>query len=440
MRKDLVFSRLKNIIISLLVSSLCVSGAVADDDTDEQTMAEKQQSSVEYAQNIYQLLLAEMAVSREEYNNALALYINLAHNSKNEEIIKNAISLAVSLKADEVASQLINEWAKSAPESIAAKVYLVRMNIVNGNLKKAEAILNQIPPNNEYKDEVTYLKSLVLIDMKDTEKALGLLKSLDHSKYESEASFFSGQIYEIQNKTDLAISWYNKVSEGKYYFQAQVRLTMLFIQQGLYTKALDTLNYLRPMNKQEAITKITIQADLELMLNKNEDAITTLTKGLVLQPHDLNFLYMRGLAYANIGKVSLAQDDFEEVLTKEPNNADVLNAYGYALTNNSNRYKEAFELISKALKLSPDSPAIQDSMGWVLYKLGEQEQALVYLKKAYEAVPEGEIGAHYAVVLYSLGDKAAFQEVVNKMKSLQPDNKHAIDILIENGINLENED
>ncbi|MDC0535888.1 tetratricopeptide repeat protein, partial [Francisellaceae bacterium] len=346
---------------------------------------------------------------------------------------------AVSLKADEVANQLINEWVDEAPESIAAKVYLVRMNIVKGNLKQAEDLLNQIPPNKEYHDEITYLKSLVLIDMKDTTKALGLLESLDHSKYESEASFFAGQIYEVQNKTDLAISWYSKVSEGKYYFQAQVRLAMLFIQKGLYAKALASVSYLKPSNKTEAITKVTIQADLELMLNKNEEAITTLTKGLVLSPHDLNYLYMRGLAYANIGKLSLAQDDFEEVIANEPNNADVLNAFGYALTNNSDRYKEAYELISKALKLSPDSPAIQDSMGWVLYKLGENKQALKYLEQAYQTVPEGEIGAHYAVVLYSLGDKDKFQEVVNKIKALQPNNKHAIDILNGNGINLKNE-
>jgi tetratricopeptide (TPR) repeat protein len=402
-------------------------------------MSDKQQASAEYAQNIYQLLLAEMAVSREEYNNALALYINLSRNTKNEEIIKNAISLAVSLKADEVANQLINEWVDEAPESIAAKVYLVRMNIVKGNLKQAEDLLNQIPPNKEYHDEITYLKSLVLIDMKDTTKALGLLESLDHSKYESEASFFAGQIYEVQNKTDLAISWYSKVSEGKYYFQAQVRLAMLFIQKGLYAKALASVSYLKPSNKTEAITKVTIQADLELMLNKNEEAITTLTKGLALSPHDLNYLYMRGLAYANIGKLSLAQDDFEEVIANEPNNADVLNAFGYALTNNSDRYKEAYELISKALKLSPDSPAIQDSMGWVLYKLGENKQALKYLEQAYQTVPEGEIGAHYAVVLYSLGDKDKSQEVVNKIKALQPNNKHAIDILNGNGINLKNE-
>ena len=393
-------------------------------------------ASMVHAQNIYQLMLAEMAVSREEYNNALALYVNLSHNTQNEEIIKNAISLAVSLKAEKVANHLIDSWTKSAPENIAAKVYKVRMLIMKGQLADAQEVLNKIPPNKEFQDEVTYLKSLILIDMHDTKQALGLLETLNHSKYESEASFFSGQIYEMQNNTDLAISWYNKVTQGKYVFQAKVRLAILFMKKGLYSKALETISYLKPTNKETAITKITVQADLQLMLNKNKQAITTLTKGLKLQPHDVEFLYMRGLAYSNLGKLSLAQNDFEEVLAKDPDNADALNAYGYALVNNSNRYQEAYEMISKALNLAPNSPAIQDSMGWVLYKLGQNKNALKYLETAYRAIPQGEISAHYAIVLYKLGEMKKFQDVLDKIKSLQPNNKYAIDILKENNIKI----
>ncbi|MFT6835811.1 MAG: tetratricopeptide (TPR) repeat protein [Francisellaceae bacterium] len=429
-------NRFRKIAISACLTLFCVSPIFADDIEPNSLDATNGKTSVEYAQSIYQLMLAEMAISREEYNNALALYINLARNTHNEEVIKNAISLAVSLKAESVTNHLIDDWIKKAPDSISAKVFKVRVLMIKGKLSQAEDLLNKIPPNKEYNDEITYLKSLILLELKDTQQALGLLETLNHSKYESDASFFSAQIYDMQNKTDLAIIWYSKVTDGKYVFQSNIRLAILLLQKGLVAKALSTVIYLKPENKKEAITKITVQADLELMLSKNKASVITLTKGLSLVPHNSGFLYMRGLAYANLGQLSLAQVDFEEVLAKEPNNAEVLNALGYAIANNSNRYQQAYDMISKALKITPDSPAIMDSMGWVLFKLGRYKEALIYLKKSYAAVPEGEIGAHYAVVLNKLGDIKSSKKIINQIRSLQPSNKHAIDILKENNIDL----
>ena len=59
-----------------------------------------------------------------------------------------------------------------------------------------------------------------------------------------------------------------------------------------------------------------------------------------------------------------------------PNDADALNALGYSLTNLTSRYKEAYQLISKALEIKSDSFYILDSMGWVYFKLGDLERSI----------------------------------------------------------------
>ena len=41
------------------------------------------------------------------------------------------------------------------------------------------------------------------------------------------------------------------------------------------------------------------------------------------------------------------------------------------------------ELIEKALKLAPDDSFIIDSMGWVLYRMGDLKDALGYLRRAF---------------------------------------------------------
>ena len=85
-------------------------------------------------------------------------------------------------------------------------------------------------------------------------------------------------------------------------------------------------------------------------------------------------------------------------------NSTALNALGYTLTNRTQRHEEGYALISKALALQPDEPAILDSMGWALYRMNRLEEALDYLTRAYAAFPDPEVAAHLGEVLWVSGD------------------------------------
>jgi len=61
--------------------------------------------------------------------------------------------------------------------------------------------------------------------------------------------------------------------------------------------------------------------------------------------------------------------------------------------------ERARELIEKALKLEPKNAAYLDSLGWVLYKLNQPQEALQYLLKAVELLDEPD-----ATVYDHLGD------------------------------------
>ena len=55
------------------------------------------------------------------------------------------------------------------------------------------------------------------------------------------------------------------------------------------------------------------------------------------------------------------------------NGAAALNALGYTLADQTDRYEEAYELLKRAIAIMPDDPAIIDSMGWVHYRLGNYD-------------------------------------------------------------------
>ena len=79
-----------------------------------------------------------------------------------------------------------------------------------------------------------------------------------------------------------------------------------------------------------------------------------------------------------------------------------LNAFGYTLADRTERYDEAQKLIKKALDIDPESAAIIDSWGWVLYRQGENEEALKYLKQAYERLRDAEVAGHIVEVLVAM--------------------------------------
>ena len=57
------------------------------------------------------------------------------------------------------------------------------------------------------------------------------------------------------------------------------------------------------------------------------------------------------------------------------------------------------------MAMAPDDAYIRDSLGWVLFKQGEMQQAREVLKDAFEKRPDADIAAHLGEVLWKLGDQ-----------------------------------
>lgn len=92
--------------------------------------------------------------------------------------------------------------------------------------------------------------------------------------------------------------------------------------------------------------------------------------------------YMLGAIYERQKKYDLAEQEFRKVLGVNPNNAAVLNYYGYMLANRGIRLDEATSLIQKAVDQDPNNGAFLDSLGWAYYKQNKFMEAQDYLEKA----------------------------------------------------------
>jgi Flp pilus assembly protein TadD len=98
------------------------------------------------------------------------------------------------------------------------------------------------------------------------------------------------------------------------------------------------------------------------------------------------------------------------------------------LADRTDEFREAEKLIRKALRYDPDSPAIIDSLGWVLYKRGHNEKALEQLEKAYSQFPDPEVAAHVVVVLVAMERDDDALELLAEAEARNPDSELLRDV------------
>ena len=75
--------------------------------------------------------------------------------------------------------------------------------------------------------------------------------------------------------------------------------------------------------------------------------------------------------------------------------------------------------------MSPDSPAIQDSLGWVLFRQGKIKEALPVLERAWRNSRDSEIAAHYGEALWKTGDEGQARYIWQQALHASPDDTAA---------------
>jgi tetratricopeptide (TPR) repeat protein len=94
--------------------------------------------------------------------------------------------------------------------------------------------------------------------------------------------------------------------------------------------------------------------------------------------------FLLGSIYERQKRFDQAEQQFRKVLEVNPDNAPVLNYYGYMLADRGIRLDEAGSLIERALKQEPNNGAYLDSLGWAFYKQNKLPEAEENLHKAID--------------------------------------------------------
>jgi Flp pilus assembly protein TadD len=162
--------------------------------------------------------------------------------------------------------------------------------------------------------------------------------------------------------------------------------------------------------------------------NDPEAATALLEQGLAAYPDNAALRYARVLQWQREGRMRRAVTELESLVADNPDNSTLLNALGYLLTDELGRHEEARNYIQRALALEPDSAAIIDSMGWVLYHLGDLRAAHDYLERAYRLEADPEIAAHLVQTRLDLDQREAALQLLEQSLAANPESPHLLEL------------
>jgi tetratricopeptide (TPR) repeat protein len=235
--------------------------------------------------------------------------------------------------------------------------------------------------------------------------------------------FYLGQLNEDRKRPDEALKWYSAVAQGEQFIPAQARYAAILAKQGRLPEARKHLQQATASSPQQRVQLTQAEAQLLRDANAYQEAFDVLGQALAQMPDNPDLLYDHAMAAEKLNRLDILEANLKQLIKLRPDHAHAYNALGYTLADRNQRVEEAYRLIETALKLAPDDPFIQDSMGWVLYRMGRNQEGLDYLQRAFKQRPDAEIAAHLGEVLWVLDQRDGARKIWTEALKAHPDNE-----------------
>ena len=252
----------------------------------------------------------------------------------------------------------------------------------------------------------------------------------------SDARLALVQIAEQQGDYAAAIQQLNLIEEPALRFQAAVHQAVLEARSGDMRRAQRTLDMSDPQGVQEQAVVALTRASIYRQAGRTDEAVQVLERADRALPETAEIKYDLAMLYERQGNYDGFERLMHEVIALQPMDANAYNALGYTYADQNRKLDEAQDLLEQALELEPDNPYILDSVGWYLYRIGDNQGALEYLLRSYAQLPEAEVAAHLGEVYWAKGREEEAMQVWAEGLAIDADNPTIQETLKRLGVQL----
>jgi tetratricopeptide (TPR) repeat protein len=331
----------------------------------------------------------------------------------------------------ETAEQVLGTAVSQYPLHRLLRYSYAQILVQNNKLPDAAIQFNELIRQEPQDYETLYSLALINLELEELDAAEGQLRTLLQARHRAnEARFYLGYILEARSRPAEALGYYQQINQqSNAFLTAQRQIMRLLIELERFDEARAWTR--RSGREDERLAAILPTLEAEALLNGGHDtrAAQVIDEALLRFPDNTDLLFARTLLSERLDDMAQIESDLRRIIRINPDDARALNHLGYALTVRTDRYDEALALIERAIAVTPDDPAIIDSLGWVQYKLGDYQAALRNLRRAYDAFPDPEVAAHLGEVLWVTGSEQEALEIWQQALEEDPQSEHVLETM-----------
>lgn len=353
------------------------------------------------------------------------LYVNFGMQTPNQRTAANEKAHAIFIRA-----QRLN------PPDVDAQLKLAEgFNLVGDTQRTAEMyrqLLPQLTNASAFGDGIRARLADIYLKQEDHQRAFEQLEAiLQNDPANAQVNYYLGSLALDDKQPAKAADYFSKTILLKPDFEpAYYDLASAQINLDQSAKALATLEQARQKFQQSFLLEYLSGVAHSQQKNYTE-ALTNFTAAEIVaevkEPQRLTsgFYFQVGSNFERVGDIATAEKYLQKSLDLQPNNDEAMNYLGYMWADHGTNLNRARELIEKALKADPKSAAYLDSMGWVLFKLGQPGPALDYVLKSVAASeePDAELLDHLGDIYAALNQMDKAQDAWRKSVAAGPNER-----------------
>jgi cellulose synthase operon protein C len=399
------------------------------------------------------VLSGRMALAKRNGKDAVQAFRTVLHDRPELATVHYLLGQAYQLTGDvNLAKESFERAVALYPDQVDAKRSLAVLESKSGQYRQARARLEDLLKQRP--DDIAALDMLMTLDlvMKNwlgAEQTLGRIRHVESGSHT--ALMAEGRLYEARHRWNDAVTAYERAAalvpnEPEPLFslvklemaqghkaRSQARLETLLaahpdhpFAHGLLGEVLSlsgaheaaVLHYREAVRLNPRwITPWLNWATLSLSRKKPDVAVQALQEGIKLNPDSEELHMLLASAHSKQGLTDLAMAAYETTLRLNPRNLLAANNLAVLLVDHKgdpSSLQKAFALSRDFEKEAPH-PLFIDTLGWVRFKMGQQEEAIRLMKDAVAKAPEiSVLNYHLGIAFFQSGKGAEARAYLSK--------------------------
>lgn len=360
----------------------------------------------------YQVLMGELHVRQGDAGAGFGLLLGAAQKTHDPRLFQRATDIALKARATDAALNATRAWQQSQPQDPEPWLAALRIWVGLQRIQEASQALTQLLALSPAAEKPAILAAVPtwfapsaqpIKTAQWVEAALQPTLALPDAR--PHALLALAQLAQRQGRWGAALHALQRMPTEFEPLEVAIQTAQVMAQLGQTDEAKHALLSAPTASPAQAKRKALALSQWLRDQQQAPQALPHIKAALGAAADDPELLFELSIVFEQMHMDADMERVLRQLMRQRSQDPQAYNALGYTLADRGVRLSEALGLIEQAVALAPQDPFIQDSLGWVHFRMGQHTKALDILQSAYRSRPDAEIAAHLGEVHWALGQR-----------------------------------